>query len=178
MPLTKSQKAVAIDDLVSLLKDSPVIYLTDFKGLTVSQATELRDDFRQNGVQYRVVKNTLLKRAMDEIGGFDELYDHLAGPTAVALSVEPAAAARVIKKFTKSNNVELPELKAAFVDGAVYGSGSLDVLASLKSKEEIIGDIAGLLLAPITNVVGALTSVGGSLAGAIQTIAEKEEASS
>lgn len=174
MPLTKSQKAVAIDDLVSLLKNAPVVYLTDFKGLSVSQATELRDDFRHNGVQYRVVKNTLLKRAMDEIGGFDELYDHLAGPIAVALSGEPAAAARVIKKFTKTNNIQLPEIKAAFVDGAVYGAGSLDVLAALKSKEEIIGDIAGLLLAPITSVVGALSGVGGTLAGAIQTIAEKE----
>jgi large subunit ribosomal protein L10 len=175
MPLTKSQKATAVDDLVSLLKDSPIVYLTDFAGLTVSQATLLRNDFRRNGVQYKVVKNTLLKRAMGEIGGFDDLFDHLSGPTAVALSTEPAAAARVIQRFTKDNNLAIPELKAAYIDGAVYGTGSIDILALLKSKDEIIGDIAGLLLAPIPNVVGALTGVGSTLVGAIKTISERAE---
>lgn len=176
MPLTKSQKAEAVDELVSLLKDTPIIYLTDFAGLSVQQATTLRNRFRDNGVQFKVVKNTLLKRAMDEIGGFDELYEHLAGPTAVALSSEPAAAARVIKNFTAVENIERPEFKAAYVDGAVYGRGSLDVLASLKSKEEIIGDVAGLLLAPISNIVGGLNSVGQTIAGAVRTIAERAEA--
>lgn len=174
MPLTKAQKTAEIDDLVALIKDAPIVYLTDFAGLTVKQATALRNQFREQGVQYRVVKNTLLKRAMDEVGGFDELYDHLAGPTAVALSTEPAAAARVIKKFTTAENVEHPEVKAAFVDGAVFGRGSLEVLASLKSRQEVIGDISGLLLAPITSIMGSLTGVGATLSGAIQTIAERE----
>ena len=175
MPLTKSQKASAVQDIVALLNESPIVYLTDFAGLTVSQATELRAAFRKNGVQYKVVKNTLLKRAMGEIGGFDELYDHLNGPTAVALSTEPAAAARVIQKFTKDNNIERPELKAAYVDGAVFGTGSLEVLASLRSKDEIVADIAGLLLAPMTSIVGGITGVGSSLVGAIKTISEKAE---
>jgi len=174
MPLTKSQKAAEIDELVSLIKGAPIVYLTDFAGLSVKQATALRNQFREQGVQYRVVKNTLLKRAMDQVGGFSELYDHLNGPTAVALSTEPATAARVIKSFTAAENVERPELKAAYVDGAIFGTGSLDVLAALKSRQEIIGDIAGLLLAPITSVVGALTGVGATLAGAVRTISERE----
>jgi large subunit ribosomal protein L10 len=174
MPLTKSQKAAEIDELVALIKGAPIVYLTDFAGLSVKQATALRNQFRAQGVQYRVVKNTLLKRAMDQVGGFSELYDHLNGPTAVALSTEPAAAARVIKSFTAAENVERPEFKAAYVDGAIFGTGSLDVLASLKSRQEIVGDIAGLLLAPITSVVGALTGVGATLAGAVRTISERE----
>lgn len=174
MPRTKTQKSAEIDELVSLIKDAPIVYLTDFAGLTVKQATALRNQFREQGVQYRVVKNTLLKRAMDEVGGFDELYDHLNGPTAVALSTEPAAAARVIKKFTAAENVERPEIKAAYIDGAVFGTGSLEVLASLKSRQEIIGDVSGLLLAPITSVIGALTGVGATLAGAVQTISERQ----
>lgn len=176
MPLTKSQKSAAVDELVALLQDAPIVYLTNFDGLTVEQATELRNEFRQNGVSYKVVKNTLLKRAMDQVGGFDGLYGHLSGPTAVALSSEPAAAARVIKKFTKDNNTERPEFKAAYVDGAVYDEGSLDILASLKSKEEIIGDIAGLLLSPIQNIVGGLSGTGSTLVAAIKVISEKADA--
>lgn len=176
MPLTKSQKSAAVDELVSLLQEAPIVYLTNFDGLSVEKATELRNQFRQNGVSYKVVKNTLLKRAMDQVGGFDDLYGHLSGPTAVALSSEPAAAARVIKKFTKDNNTERPEFKAAYIDGAVYDQGSLDILASLKSKEEIIGDIAGLLLSPIQNVVGGLSGTGSTLVAAIKVISEKAEA--
>lgn len=176
MPLTKTQKTAAVAEIVELLKGSPIVYLTDFDGLTVAQVTRLRNEFRENGVRYKVVKNTLLKLAMEEIGGFDGLYGHLSGPTAVALSSEPAAAARVIQKFTKDLNIERPEFKAAYVDGAVYERGSLDVLASLKSREEIVGDIAGLLMSPLRNVVGSLSSAGSTLVAALQTIAEKADA--
>ncbi|MEX0599499.1 MAG: 50S ribosomal protein L10, partial [Rhodothermales bacterium] len=87
---------------------------------------------------------------------------------------EPAAPARVIKTFTKEAAVDRPELKAALVDGDFYAADTLDVLASLKSKDELIGDILALLAAPIKNVVGAIQAPGRNLAGAIQTIAEKE----
>jgi large subunit ribosomal protein L10 len=128
------------------------------------------------GVQYKVVKNTLLKRAMDEKGGFEELYDHLNGPTAVAFSEDPAAPARVMKKYVEDTRGELPKLKAAFIDGAVYQADALDILAALKSKEELVGDIVGLLLSPITNIVGGLQSPGSTIVGALKTIAEKGEA--
>ncbi len=176
MALTKDQKVKAVEEISELLEKSPIIYITNYSGLSVEQAGELRTRFRELGVQYKVIKNTLLKRAMDDRGGFEELYDQLSGPTAVAFSEDPAAPARVIKKYLDDTRGELPRLKAAYVDGAVYQADALEVLAALKSKEELIGDIVGLLLSPITNVVGGLQAAGSNLVGAIKTIAEKEEA--
>ncbi|MFQ5570673.1 MAG: 50S ribosomal protein L10 [Rhodothermales bacterium] len=173
MPLTKEQKATAVDELTGKLEEISTIYLTDYKGLTVDQSNELRRLFHEAGVEYKVIKNTLLRLAMERLGGYEDLFDHLHGPTAVAFSAEPAAPARVIKKFTDAAKLELPELKAAFVDGAVYESNQLEVLALLKSKDELIADIIGLLMAPITNVVGGLQAQGSNLVGAVQTIAEK-----
>jgi large subunit ribosomal protein L10 len=105
---------------------------------------------------------------------YDDLYDYLQGPTAVAFSEEPAAPARVIKKFTEDTRQDRPELKAAYIDGDVYGAGQLDVLATLKSKNELIGDIVGLLMAPMSNIVGALEAQGSNLVAILQTISEKE----
>lgn len=176
MPLTKEQKAAAVDEITGRLEATPTLYLTNYKGLSVEQVNALRRRFRDSGVEYKVVKNTLLRLAMERVGGFDALYEYLHGPTAVALSDEPAAPARVIKKFTEDEKLELPELKVAYVDGSVYPGDQIDVLASLKSKDELLGDILGLLLAPMSNVIGALQSPGQNLVGALKTIAEKEEA--
>jgi large subunit ribosomal protein L10 len=176
MALTKNQKVQAVEEISELLEKSPIIYITNYSGLSVDQAGELRSRFREMGVQYKVVKNTLLKRAMDEKGGFDELYDHLNGPTAVAFSEDPAAPARVIKKYVDDTRGERPQLKVAYIDGAVYQADALETLAALKSKEELVGDIVGLLLSPITNIVGGLQAPASSLVGAIKTIAEKAEA--
>lgn len=175
MPLTKAQKAAAVEEIRGKLEQTPTLYLTDYMGLSVEQANTLRSQFRKAGVDFKVIKNTLLRLAMEGLGGYDDLYDHLHGPTAVAFSDEPAAPARVIKDFNKDQNTERPSLKAAFVDGSVYGGDQLDVLASLKSKEELIGDILGLLLSPMTNVAGALQGQGQTLVGALQTLAERGE---
>ncbi len=175
MPLTKEQKATAVEAITGQLEAAPMLYLTDYKGLNVEQANDLRRRFREAGVGYKVVKNTLLRLAMEGIGGYDELYDHLSGPTAIALSEEPAAPARVIKTFTQDTRQTLPELKVAYIDGDIYQADQLDVLASLKSKNELIGDIVGLLMAPITNVVGALQAPGSNLLAILQTISEKED---
>ncbi|NND73033.1 MAG: 50S ribosomal protein L10 [Rhodothermales bacterium] len=176
MPLTKNQKTVVIDEMVSLLENTQTVYLTNFSGLSVDESTALRDRFAEKGVEFKVVKNTLLKLAMERVGGFDDLYDHLIGPTGVALSEEPASPAKVIKAFAKDNSKDLPELKAALVDGSLYNGTALDMLASLKSKDELLGDIVGLLLSPMTNVVGAVTSPGSTLVGVIKEIAAKAEA--
>ncbi|MEM8485250.1 MAG: 50S ribosomal protein L10 [Bacteroidota bacterium] len=175
MALTKEQKTAILEEVTGQLEEASAVYLTNASGLTVEHANELRANFRKSEVQYRVVKNTLLKIAMDKVGGYEDLYDHLAGPTAVAFSTEPAAPARVMKDFAKGPGAGLPALKGAFIDGDVYGSDALDMLAALKSKDEILGDILGLLTSPMTNVVGALQAQGSNLVGAIKTIAEREE---
>ena len=174
MPLTKEQKTAAVDEIVGLIENVPTVYLTDYAGLSVAQATELRNRFREEGVDFKVVKNTLLKLAMERLGGFDDLLGSLKGPTAIAFTTEPATPARVIKKFVKDAKTEAPTLKAAFIDGAVFQADALDVLASLKSKSELVGEIVGLLNAPISNVIGALQAPGSNLVSVVKTIAERE----
>lgn len=174
MPLTKEQKTAVVEAITDQLEGALSLYLTDYKGLSVEQANDLRRRFRDSDVEYKVVKNTLLRLAMERLGGYDDLYDHLRGPTAVAFSEEPAAPARVIQSFTKDTRGELPALKVAYIDGAIYGADQLDVLAGLKSKNELIGDIVGLLMAPITNVIGALEAQGTTLVAILQTIAGRE----
>ena len=175
MPLTKAQKEQALGAIADQFEGANTVYLTDYQGLSVEQVTELRRAFREADVQYKVLKNTLLRRVMEERGGFDELYDELNGPTAVAFTNDPAGPAKVIKKFLEDNDLEVPRFKGAFIDGAVYDAGSLDVLAKLKSRDELLADILGLLTAPITNVASALGAQGSGLASVIQQIAEKEE---
>lgn len=176
MPMTKSDKEAVVDEIAQTLESRTVVYLTNYSGLSVAQANELRNRFRENGVDYKVYKNTLIRLAMERLGGYDDLIDQLHGPTAVAFCEEPAAPAKVMKKFVEEKSVEKPELKAAYVDGAYYAADALDVLASLKSKDELLADILGLLMAPMKNIVGAIQAPGSNIAGAIKSIAEKEEA--
>lgn len=175
MPLTKAQKQEALGAIADQLEGANTVYLTDYQGLTVEQATGLRRAFREADVQFKVLKNTLLRRAMEERGGFDDLLEQLNGPTAVAFTNDPAGPAKVLKKFLDDHNLEVPRFKGAYIDGAVYGEGQLDVLANLKSKDELLADILGLLMAPITNVASALGAQGAGLASVIQQISEKEE---
>lgn len=175
MPLTREQKAEVVDEIEEQIEGTPTIYLTDYQGLTVSESNELRGRFRAADVEYKVMKNTLMRLALERIDGLEELRDHLSGPTAVALSEEPAAPARVIKDFKEDAGTEVPKLKVAYVDGDLYPADALDTLAALKSRSELIGEIVSLLQAPLANVAGALQGQGEQLAGSIQAIAEREE---
>ena len=172
MPLTQLQKREALGAITDQLDASNTVYLTDYQGLTVEQANGLRRAMRAADIEFKVLKNTLLKRAMEEKGGFDELFDQLNGPTAVALSNDPAAPAKVLKKFLADHSLEVPRFKGAYIDGAIYAEGNLDLLAKLKSKDELVADILGLLLAPITNVAAALGAQGAGLASIVAQISE------
>ncbi len=176
MPLTKEQKQEALGAIADQFEGANTVYLTDYQGLTVEQATELRRSFREADVQYKVLKNTLLRRVMQEKGGFEDLLDQLNGPTAVAFTNDPAGPAKVLKKFLEDRDIEIPRFKGAYIDGAIYGGDQLDTLAKLKNKDELLADILGLLMAPITNVASALGAQGSGLASVIQQISEKEEA--
>ena len=176
MPLTKEQKQEALGAIAEQLSDVNTVYLTDYQGLSVEQATGLRRAFREADVKFKVLKNTLLRRAMEDKGGFDDLLDQLNGPTAVAFTNDPAGPAKVLKKFLEDNDLEIPRFKGAYIDGAIYGDDQLDALAKLKSRDELLADILGLLTAPITNVASALGAQGAGLASVIQQIAEKDEA--
>ncbi len=174
MPLTKEQKGEEITFVTEKLGNNPTVYLTDYKGLDVAAMNALRDRFRASGVEYRVVKNTLLRRAMEEVGGYEPLFDHLHGPTALALSTEPSAAARVIKEFHKNSVSTLPELKVAYIDGAIFAGDQIDTLAKLKSREELLGEVVALLLSPASTVVSAIQAPGSTFVGLLKALQEKE----
>lgn len=170
--MKKEHKAVVIEEITERLKNSNAVYLTSFQGMTVSQSNDLRDKFRAAGIEFKVLKNTFVRRAMDSLGGYEGVYTFLNGTTAVAFTSDPAAPARVLKDFIKTN--DKLQFKVAYVDGAVFESSHLEALTTLKSKDELIGEIVGLLLSPITNVVGALQSGGSNIMGILKTISEKE----
>ena len=171
---TLEQKKAVQKEIVELLSNTDAVYLADYKGMSVAEVNKLRAEFRKEGITYRVFKNTLVKRAMQEVGGYDGVFEQLENQSAFAfLSGDPAKPAKILKDFIKEN--KKPEFKAAVIEGAVFGADKLEALSSMKSKEEVIGDILGLLMAPITNVIGALQAQGSNIVGAIKTIAEKED---
>lgn len=171
MPTLAEKKAV-VEEITDELKKSGALYIANYKGLSVAEINQLRAKFRNSGVRFKVYKNTLIKRAMESVGGYEDLYPYLEDQNGFAfVDEEYSAPAKVLKEFIKEK--KKPQFVAALVDGDYYGENQLDSLASMKSKDEIIGDIVGLLLSPVANVVGALQSPGRTVAGAVKTIAEK-----
>lgn len=172
--MTREEKSNVIKTLTAQLADTPTIYLADISGLNAGATTNLRRACFKANVKLTVVKNTLLAKAMESSEkDFGELASVLKGNTSIMLSETGNAPAKVIKEFRKKN--KKPILKGAFVEETVYlGDENLDALVDIKSKEEVIGDIIGLLQSPAKNVVSALKSGGGKLAGILKTLSEKE----
>ena len=171
--MTREEKSQVIQDLTGKLGDNPVIYLADISGLNASDTSNLRRACFKAGVKLAVVKNTLLAKAMDSSDkDFGELPSVLKGNTSLMMAETGNAPAKVIKAFRKKN--EKPILKGAYVEQAVYvGDDQLDNLVNIKSKEEVIGEIIGLLQSPAKNVISALQSGGGKIHGILQTLSEK-----
>ena len=176
MSVTRAQKEAVVALLTEKLEENPSVYITDYKGLDVEAISQLRHVFREAGVEYRVVKNTLLKRAMENTGGYEAAIEYLSGPTAVAISAQPSAAARAIKAFRKESNQTLPELKAAIVEGTLFTGNQLDELASLKTTEELLGEVITLLCSPIQSVVTAVESPGSNLLAILESLQNRSEA--
>ncbi|MCA0933697.1 50S ribosomal protein L10 [Lutimonas saemankumensis] len=172
--MTREEKSQVIQDLTGKLADNPVIYLADISGLNASDTSDLRRACFKANVKLAVVKNTLLSKAMETSDkDFGELPEVLKGNTSLMLAETGNAPAKVIKAFRKGK--DRPILKGAYVEEAVYvGDDQLENLVNIKSKEELIGDIIGLLQSPAKNVVSALQSGGGKIHGILQTLSEKE----
>ena len=173
MPTLADKKQV-VEEITGNLNEAGAVYIADYSGMSVSEINNLRGEFFKGNIKFKVYKNTLMKRAMDEVGGYEDLYPHLVEQNGFAFVEEEfAAPAKVLKKFNEE--MKKPKFKAAVIDGDFYGEDQLETLAAMKSKNEVIGDIVGLLLAPVSNVVSALQAPGRNIAGAIETIAEKGE---
>ncbi|WP_300440552.1 50S ribosomal protein L10 [Christiangramia sp.] len=172
--MTREEKSQVIEDLTAQLAGFQTIYLADISGLDAGSTSNLRRACFKADVKLSVVKNTLLAKAMEAAEkDFGDLPTVLKGNTSIMLSETGNAPAKVIKEFRKKS--EKPLLKGAFVEEAIYvGDDYLDTLVNIKSKEEVIGDIIGLLQSPAKNVVSALKSGGGKIAGILKTLSEKE----
>ena len=172
--MTREEKLTVIEDLTAQLGDNGNIYLADISGLDAETTSNLRRACFKANVKLSVVKNTLLAKAMEASDkDFGELPTVLKGNTSILLSETGNAPAKVIKDFRKKS--DKPLLKGAFVEEAIYvGDDYLETLVNIKSKEEVIGDIIGLLQSPAKNVVSALKSGGGKIAGILKTLSEKE----
>lgn len=172
MPNLAEKKAV-VEDITENLNNSDAVYVTNYSGMSVAEMNELRSEFTKENITYRVYKNTLFNRAIEDVGEFDDLKDHLHNQNAFAfVNEELAMPAKILKKFNEDHSNK-PAFKAAIIDGDYYGGEQLEQLAAMKSKSEVIGDIVGLLKAPVSNVISALQAQGETVAGAIKQIAEE-----
>ena len=172
--MTREEKSKVIEDLTGKLTDNSIIYLADISGLNALETSNLRRACFKEKVNLAVVKNTLLAKAMERSEkDFGELPEVLKGNTSLMIAETGNAPAKVIKAFRKGS--DKPILKGAYVEEAVYvGDDQLENLVNIKSKEELIGEIIGLLQSPAKNVISALQSGGGTLHGILKTLGEKK----
>jgi large subunit ribosomal protein L10 len=172
--MTREEKSQVIQDLTAELANNANIYIADISGLNAGTTSELRRACFKANIKLAVVKNTLLAKAMETSEReFGDLPTILKGNTSVMYSETGNAPAKLIKTFRKKS--DKPLLKGAFIEECVYiGDNQLDMLVDIKSKEELLGELIGLLQSPAKNVVSALKSSGGKLAGILKTLSEKE----
>jgi len=172
--MRREEKEAIIDNLAQRLDETKHFYLTDISSLNAEQTSNLRRKCFEKEISLLVVKNTLLRKAMEKCeGDYNELYDVLKDSTSIMFCETGNIPAKLIKEFRKT--MEKPLLKAAFVEESIYiGDDQLDILSNIKSKEELLADLLALLQSPAKNLVSALASSGSKLAGALQTLSEKE----
>jgi large subunit ribosomal protein L10 len=172
--MKREEKAKVISEISEKISKAKGIVLADFTRMTVAEVNELRKELKSAGVDYKVVRNTLLRIAMENVGGYDGLLKYLEGPTAVAFGYDdPITPVRLIKKVR--GKFEKPSVKAIFIEGYVYDGSKLDELANLPSKSDIMAGIIGSIAAPASGIVWALNSVLSELVLVIDAIAKKLE---
>ena len=155
--MTKENKVVAIQEIKDLLQDAKVVYVADLEGLNAAKSSDFRRQAFKNNIKVKVVKNTLLQKAMEQIEGVDysEMFDTFKGNSALMISETANAPAKLIQGFRKK--AEFPALKSAYLQETFYvGDENLAALVSIKSREEMIGEIITLLQSPLRNVLSAL----------------------
>jgi large subunit ribosomal protein L10 len=177
--MTKEDKGAIIEELSAKFATTPYFYITDASGLNVGKTNELRRLCFERGIEYRVIKNTLIRKALEstdtDYSSFDATV--LTGFSGVMFHQESGkVAAKLIKDFLKANKNSI-KLKGASIDSSIFiGHDQLDTLLTLKSKQELVGEIIGLLQSPAKNVISGLQSGGKKLAGILQTLSEREAA--
>jgi large subunit ribosomal protein L10 len=178
--MNREEKAQVIEELVEKFNNHSHFYITDASGLSVSEVNEFRKLCFDKGIEYKVFKNTLIKKALARMESDYQAFDSegvLKGFSGILFIEENGSSpAKVIKEFRRKKKGEKPRLKGASIHTELYiGDDKLESLSALKSKEELIGDIINLLQSPAKNVIAALQSAPSTLAGIVKTLADKEE---
>lgn len=172
--MNRTEKEQIVQELSVRLKETQATFLADYRGINVDQVTQLRRELTQAGVEYRVVKNNLLKLAAQGTPAAD-LQDFCAGPTAIALSGDdPVAPAKILSKFAKE--IEAFELKAGVLDGKLLSVADIVALADLPSREEMLAKILSSMNAPATNFVGTMAAIPRSLVQVLNAIGQSKDA--
>ena len=175
--MNKEEKSQIIDELSEKFSQNPHFYITDASGLSVAQINAFRRICFKSGVEYRVYKNTLIRKALEkQSGNFEELYKVLHGFSGVIFSKESSnAPAKVIKEYQKKLEGR-PVLKAASIDASIFiGAEHLNTLSELKSKNELLGEIISLLQSPAKNVLSALLSGKQTVAGLVKALEDRKQ---
>jgi large subunit ribosomal protein L10 len=173
--MNKNEKTEIISEIKNVIDSSSAVFLTDYSGINVADISEIRNQFRKEGVRYKVYKNTLFKRALQESGKFEKLADHLEGMTGFAFASEnPVAPAKIIKKYF--DTTQKLALKACYIETDYYDGSRLDQLASLPTKTDLVASIMGSLNSPASGIVGVLNAVVRDLTSVIDQISKREAA--
>jgi len=171
--MNKEEKYDLVLALTEQMKEYGNFYITDTSNLTVAKINNIRRQCFESDITMQVAKNSLIKKAMEAAeGDYSPIYDVLKGSSSILFSKSATAPAKLIKQLRKKG--EKPILKAAYIDSAIFiGDNQIDTLINLKSKEQLIGEIIGLLQSPAKNVISALQSGGNILAGVVKTLQER-----
>jgi large subunit ribosomal protein L10 len=171
--MNKEEKHELVAALTEQMKEYGNFYITDTSDLTVAKINNIRRKCFESDITMQVAKNSLIKKAMEGVGGdFSQIHDVLKGSSSILFSKSSTAPAKLIKQLRKKG--DKPILKAAYIDASIFiGDKQLDTLINLKSKEQLIGEIIGLLQSPAKNVISALQSGGNILAGVVKTLQER-----
>jgi len=172
--MTRQEKDEIVKNLSERLNENSIFYLADISELDAENSTKLRRLAHKREVSLNVVKNTLLRKALESAeGSYEEFYEVLKGNTSIMFAEVGNAPAKLIQEFRKKS--DRPILKGAFIEEAVYiGDDKIDALVSIKSKEEVIADIIAILQSPAKNVVSALQSGGNTISGLVKALSERE----
>mgnify|MGYP000221111884 FL=1 len=173
--MKRSEKEQIVAEVKDMISRAKGMYFADFTGITVEQVTELRREFRKSNVEYRVVKNTLARKALENTAAYDRVVPKLVGHTAIAFGYDdPIAPAKIIKKFRDKH--EKLNVKLCIIENQVFDGAELDKIAQLPSRQELIAGILGSIQSPISGVVGAVGAVIQNLIYVIDAIEKKKAA--
>jgi len=173
--MNKTEKAEVIEEIVGQIKDAQGIFLVDYNGVDVDDINELRREFLKEDLTYKVYKNTFMKRAFDEVGGFERFEEKLVGMTGIIFTGENyVAPGKIIKKYFDKKEKFL--FKGSYIESQFYDSDMLDTLASMPTKEEVMAGIVGSINAPASGIVGAISAVMRDIVGLVDEISKQKAA--